>query len=137
MSMLLKIWRRHKFEPYRGYIAEHPNDEEEVEGIDLHQRRYPWEGSDMDYLYDEQSSFAQHWKLMVLYFMFQMLTQAPMLILSFKMPKSQCSGCCKASGDVTLGAWFIGLGYTKSVVTLKLLPHLTLILVLGRIADCE
>ncbi|KAF2607510.1 hypothetical protein F2Q68_00045379 [Brassica cretica] len=42
----------------RGYIAEHPNDEEEVEGIDLHQQRYPWEGSDMDYLYDE-SSFAQ------------------------------------------------------------------------------
>ncbi|KAF2575033.1 hypothetical protein F2Q70_00006692 [Brassica cretica] len=39
------------------YIAEHPNDEEE-EGIDLHQQRYPWEGSDMDYLYDE-SSFAQ------------------------------------------------------------------------------
>ncbi|WZZ70045.1 hypothetical protein YC2023_081415 [Brassica napus] len=32
---------------------------------------------------------------------------------------------------------FIGLGYTKSVVTLKLLPHLTLILVLGRIANCE
>ncbi|KAL0683505.1 hypothetical protein Bca4012_050353 [Brassica carinata] len=78
-----------------GYIAEHPNDEEEVEGIDLHQQRYPWEGSDMDYLYDE------------------------------------------ASGDVTLGAWFTGLGYTKSVVTLKLLPHLTLILVLGRIADYE
>ncbi|WZZ33559.1 hypothetical protein YC2023_016960 [Brassica napus] len=52
---------------------------------------------------------------MVLYFMFQMLTQAPMLILSFNMPKSQCSGCCKASGDVTLGDWFIGLGYTKSV----------------------
>ncbi|KAL0668709.1 hypothetical protein Bca4012_031413 [Brassica carinata] len=44
---------QHKFEPYRGYIAEHPNDEEEVEGIDLHQQRYPWEGSDMDYLYDE------------------------------------------------------------------------------------
>ncbi|KAF3487413.1 hypothetical protein F2Q69_00054694 [Brassica cretica] len=42
----------------QGYIAEHPNDEEEVEGIDLHQQRYPWEGSDMDYLYDE-SSFAQ------------------------------------------------------------------------------
>ncbi|KAF2609729.1 hypothetical protein F2Q70_00009867 [Brassica cretica] len=38
--------------------TEHPNDEEEVEGIDLHQQRYPWEGSDMDYLYDE-SSFAQ------------------------------------------------------------------------------
>ncbi|WZZ50186.1 hypothetical protein YC2023_050293 [Brassica napus] len=55
MSMLLKIWRRHKFEPYRGYIAEHPNDEEEVEGIDLHQQRYSWEGSDMDYLYDEVS----------------------------------------------------------------------------------
>ncbi|WZZ57420.1 hypothetical protein YC2023_057527 [Brassica napus] len=46
---------RHKFEPYRGYIAEHPNDEEEVEGIDLHQQRYPWEGSDMYYLYDEVS----------------------------------------------------------------------------------
>ncbi|KAL0704535.1 hypothetical protein Bca4012_070960 [Brassica carinata] len=43
----------------QGYIAEHPNDEEEVDGIDLHQQRYPWEGSDMDYLYDEQSSFAQ------------------------------------------------------------------------------
>ncbi|KAL0835963.1 hypothetical protein Bca101_087852 [Brassica carinata] len=42
----------------QGYIAEHPNDEEEVEGIDLHQQRYPWEGSDMDYLYDE-SSFVQ------------------------------------------------------------------------------
>ncbi|KAL0649800.1 hypothetical protein Bca4012_092491 [Brassica carinata] len=40
------------------YIAEHPNDEEEVEGIDLHQQRYPWEGSDMDYLYDEQRVFA-------------------------------------------------------------------------------
>ncbi|KAF3583353.1 hypothetical protein F2Q69_00029600 [Brassica cretica] len=36
-------------------VAEHPNDEEEVEGIDLHQQRYPWEGSDMDYLYDEVS----------------------------------------------------------------------------------
>ncbi|WZZ36832.1 hypothetical protein YC2023_020233 [Brassica napus] len=46
---------RHKFEPYRGYIAEHLNDEEEAEGIDLHQQRYPWEGSDMDYLYDEVS----------------------------------------------------------------------------------
>ncbi|KAF3560122.1 hypothetical protein F2Q69_00010767 [Brassica cretica] len=34
-------------------LEEHPNDEEEVEGIDLHQQRYPWEGSDMDYLYDE------------------------------------------------------------------------------------
>ncbi|WZZ90525.1 hypothetical protein YC2023_119104 [Brassica napus] len=44
-------FRRH----LRGYIAEHPNDEEEVEGIDLHQQRYPWEGSDMDYLYDEVS----------------------------------------------------------------------------------
>ncbi|KAF2580638.1 hypothetical protein F2Q68_00004113 [Brassica cretica] len=42
----------------QGYNAEHPNDEEEVEGIYLHQQRYPWEGSDMDYLYDE-SSFAQ------------------------------------------------------------------------------
>ncbi|KAF3521446.1 hypothetical protein F2Q69_00046440 [Brassica cretica] len=40
MSMLQKIWK-------------HPNDEEEVEGIDLHQQRYPWEGSGMDYLYDE------------------------------------------------------------------------------------
>ncbi|WZZ65900.1 hypothetical protein YC2023_077270 [Brassica napus] len=39
----------------QGYIAEHPNDEEEVEGIDLHQQCYPWEGSDMDYLYDEDS----------------------------------------------------------------------------------
>ncbi|KAF3503340.1 hypothetical protein F2Q69_00040162 [Brassica cretica] len=29
-------------------VTEHPNDEEEVEGIDLHQQRYPWEGSDMD-----------------------------------------------------------------------------------------
>ncbi|WZZ48623.1 hypothetical protein YC2023_048730 [Brassica napus] len=74
---------------------------------------------------------------MVLYFMFQMLTQAPMLILCFNMPKSQSSGCCKASGDVMLGAWFIWLRYTKSVVTLKLLPHLTLILVLGRITYCE
>ncbi|KAL0683561.1 hypothetical protein Bca4012_050409 [Brassica carinata] len=45
-------------EEFIGYIAEHPNDEEEVEGIDMHQQRYPWEGSDMDYLYDE-SSFAQ------------------------------------------------------------------------------
>ncbi|KAF3605459.1 hypothetical protein DY000_02045232 [Brassica cretica] len=42
-------------EEFIGYIAEHPNDEEEVEGIDLHQQRYPWEGSDMDYLYDEVS----------------------------------------------------------------------------------
>ncbi|KAF3577939.1 hypothetical protein DY000_02034773 [Brassica cretica] len=41
----------------QGYIAEHPNDEEEVEGIDLHQQRYPWEGSDMDYLYDELAPF--------------------------------------------------------------------------------
>ncbi|KAF2571216.1 hypothetical protein F2Q70_00000687 [Brassica cretica] len=39
-------------------LEEHPNDEEEVEGIDLHQQRYPWDRSDMDYLYDE-SSFAQ------------------------------------------------------------------------------
>ncbi|KAF3594505.1 hypothetical protein DY000_02026250 [Brassica cretica] len=39
-------------------LEDHPNDEEEVEGIDLHQQHYPWEGSDMDYLYDE-SSFAQ------------------------------------------------------------------------------
>ncbi|KAL0744936.1 hypothetical protein Bca101_101041 [Brassica carinata] len=44
---------QHKFEPYKGYIAEHPNDEEEVEVIELHQQRYPWEESDMDYLYDE------------------------------------------------------------------------------------
>ncbi|KAF2602636.1 hypothetical protein F2Q70_00028166 [Brassica cretica] len=35
-------------EDFIGYIAEHPNDEEEVEGIDLHQQRYPGEGSDMD-----------------------------------------------------------------------------------------
>ncbi|KAF3609603.1 hypothetical protein DY000_02051454 [Brassica cretica] len=42
----------------QGYIAEHPNDEEEVEGIEVHQQCYPWEGSDMDYLYDEKS-FAQ------------------------------------------------------------------------------
>ncbi|KAF2580637.1 hypothetical protein F2Q68_00004112 [Brassica cretica] len=42
----------------REDLEEHPNDEEEVEGIDLHQQRYSWEGSDMDYLYDE-SSFAQ------------------------------------------------------------------------------
>ncbi|KAF3555373.1 hypothetical protein F2Q69_00011896 [Brassica cretica] len=39
----------------QGYIAEHHNDEEEVKGIDMHQQRYPWEGSDMDYLYDEVS----------------------------------------------------------------------------------
>ncbi|WZZ52713.1 hypothetical protein YC2023_052820 [Brassica napus] len=39
-------------------LEEHPNDEEEVEVIELHQQRYPWEESDMDYLYDE-SSFAQ------------------------------------------------------------------------------
>ncbi|WZZ65683.1 hypothetical protein YC2023_077053 [Brassica napus] len=92
---------------------------------------------------------------MVLYFMFQMLTQAPMLILSFNMPKSQCSGCCKmymtadfvafdseitklvmcqdskSISAVRMLRWvlgFIGLGYTKSVVTLKLLHHLTLIL---------
>ncbi|KAF3493039.1 hypothetical protein DY000_02055510 [Brassica cretica] len=57
-DIFLADLKRHKFEPYRGYIAEHPNDEEEVEGIDLHQQRYPWEGSDMDYLYNE-SSFAQ------------------------------------------------------------------------------
>ncbi|KAF3524509.1 hypothetical protein F2Q69_00050055 [Brassica cretica] len=42
-------------EEFIGYIAEHPNDEEEVEGIDLHQQRYPWEESDMDYLYGESS----------------------------------------------------------------------------------
>ncbi|KAF2596030.1 hypothetical protein F2Q68_00007614 [Brassica cretica] len=29
------------------------NDEEEAEGIDLQQPRYPWEGSDRDYIYDE------------------------------------------------------------------------------------
>ncbi|KAL0688315.1 hypothetical protein Bca4012_087992 [Brassica carinata] len=46
---------RNKTGRSQGYIAEHPNDEEEVEGIDLHQQRYPWEGSDMDYLYDEVS----------------------------------------------------------------------------------
>ncbi|WZZ52895.1 hypothetical protein YC2023_053002 [Brassica napus] len=40
---------------FREYIAEHPNDEEEVEGIDLYHQCYPWEGSDMDYLYDEVS----------------------------------------------------------------------------------
>ncbi|WZZ70147.1 hypothetical protein YC2023_081517 [Brassica napus] len=101
MSMLLKIWRRHKFEPYTGYIAEHPNDEEEVEGIDLHQQRYPWEGSDMDYLYDEQSSFAHLLSMELtleidgVIFHVPMLTQAPILILSFNMPKSQCRGCCK------------------------------------------
>ncbi|KAF3584993.1 hypothetical protein F2Q69_00027733 [Brassica cretica] len=49
---------RSKRRKSQGYIAEHPNDEEEVERIDLHQKRYPWEGSDMHYLYDE-SSFAQ------------------------------------------------------------------------------
>ncbi|WZZ57967.1 hypothetical protein YC2023_058074 [Brassica napus] len=38
---------------HTGDILSHPNDEEEVEGTDLHQQRYPWEGSDMDYLYDE------------------------------------------------------------------------------------
>ncbi|KAF2604342.1 hypothetical protein F2Q70_00028105 [Brassica cretica] len=42
-------------EEFIGYIAEHLNDEEEVEGIYLHQQRYLWEGSDMDYLYDEVS----------------------------------------------------------------------------------
>ena len=47
--MMRKRWRE------LIYIAEHPNDEEEVEGIDMHQQRYPWEGSDMDYLYDEVS----------------------------------------------------------------------------------
>ncbi|KAF2615954.1 hypothetical protein F2Q70_00010991 [Brassica cretica] len=44
-------------EEFIEYIAEHPNDEEEVEGIDLHEQRYPWEGSDMDYLYDEVAPF--------------------------------------------------------------------------------
>ncbi|WZZ75886.1 hypothetical protein YC2023_087256 [Brassica napus] len=43
---------------------------------------------------------------MVLYFMFQMLTQAPMLILSFNMPKSQCSGCCKAqAGNICVATF--------------------------------
>ncbi|KAL0813058.1 hypothetical protein Bca101_069501 [Brassica carinata] len=55
LSHTRDILSRHKFEPYRGYIAEHPNDEEEVEGIDLPQQRYLWKGSDMDYLYDEVS----------------------------------------------------------------------------------
>ncbi|KAJ4916284.1 Uncharacterized protein Rs2_01834 [Raphanus sativus] len=36
-------------------LEEYPNDEEELEGIDLHQKRYPWEGSGRDYLYDEVS----------------------------------------------------------------------------------
>ncbi|KAL0772946.1 hypothetical protein Bca101_038097 [Brassica carinata] len=44
---------RNKRRRSQGYITEHPNDEEEMEGIDLHQQRYPWEGSDMDYLYNE------------------------------------------------------------------------------------
>ncbi|WZZ21892.1 hypothetical protein YC2023_123279 [Brassica napus] len=36
------------------FIAEHANDEEDAEGIDLQQQqRYPWEGSDRDYIYDE------------------------------------------------------------------------------------
>ena len=38
------------------FIAEHANDEEDAEGIDLQQQqRYPWEGSDRDYIYDEVS----------------------------------------------------------------------------------
>ncbi|KAF2584466.1 hypothetical protein F2Q70_00037208 [Brassica cretica] len=41
--------------PSSSRLIKHLNDEEEVEGIDLHQQRYPWEGSDMDYLYDEVS----------------------------------------------------------------------------------
>ncbi|KAF3553168.1 hypothetical protein F2Q69_00015607 [Brassica cretica] len=45
------------FSEYFKLSSEHPNDEEEVEGIDLHQQRYPWEGSDMDYLYDELTPF--------------------------------------------------------------------------------
>ena len=32
------------------------DDEEDAEGIDLQQQqRYPWEGSDRDYIYDEVS----------------------------------------------------------------------------------
>ncbi|XP_033138618.1 eukaryotic translation initiation factor 2 subunit beta isoform X1 [Brassica rapa] len=35
-------------------LDEHTNDEEDAEGIDLQQQqRYPWEGSDRDYIYDE------------------------------------------------------------------------------------
>ncbi|WZZ67104.1 hypothetical protein YC2023_078474 [Brassica napus] len=35
-----------------------------------------------------------------------MLTQAPMLILSFNMPKSQCSGCCKAqAGNICVAVF--------------------------------
>ncbi|KAJ0266497.1 Eukaryotic translation initiation factor 2 subunit beta [Hirschfeldia incana] len=36
-------------------LDEHDNDEEDAEGIDLQQQqqRYPWEGSDRDYIYDE------------------------------------------------------------------------------------
>ncbi|KAJ0238711.1 Eukaryotic translation initiation factor 2 subunit beta [Hirschfeldia incana] len=36
-------------------VEEHPDEEEEAEGIDLQQQqqRYPWEGSDRDYIYDE------------------------------------------------------------------------------------
>ncbi|KAF3503415.1 hypothetical protein F2Q69_00044397 [Brassica cretica] len=35
-------------------LDEHANDEEDAEGIDLQQQqRYPWEGSDRDYIYDE------------------------------------------------------------------------------------
>jgi len=36
-------------------LEENANDEEEAEGIDLQQQqqRYPWEGSDRDYMYDE------------------------------------------------------------------------------------
>ncbi|WZZ70690.1 hypothetical protein YC2023_082060 [Brassica napus] len=117
---------RHTIRCLIRVFAEHPNDEEEVEGIDLHQQSYPWEGSDMDYLYDEQSSFAQ---------LLSMELTVEIDGAIFHVPNANASS--NASGDVTLGAWFIGLGYTKSVVTLKLLPHLTLILVLGRIADCE
>ena len=41
---------------YRYFIAEHANDEEDAEGIDLQQQqRNPWEGSDRDYIYDEVS----------------------------------------------------------------------------------
>ncbi|KAF3577078.1 hypothetical protein DY000_02028800 [Brassica cretica] len=95
------IVERHKFEPYRGYIAEHPNDEEEVEGIDMHQQRYPWEGSDMGCLYDE-SSFAHLLSMELTLEIDGAIFHVPNAnassnvdSLSFNMPKSQCSGCCK------------------------------------------
>ncbi|CAN8300893.1 unnamed protein product [Cochlearia groenlandica] len=34
-------------------LDEHVSDEEESEGIDLQQQRYPWDGSDRDYMYEE------------------------------------------------------------------------------------